>query len=343
MKEIATNLVCTICKKILSEPVSLSCNCTVCKCHLDDLCKSLKRGGNSLITCPSCQEEFHVPKQGFKINKLSKVIIDTDEHLMETEKELKTMLGSLLVDFENLVKKLKKKEREFSLFQFDYYAEIRRQIDLRKEMLKLRVDEIADEMIEQVNQSEKKYKEKTKSIQTKYKESDVQKEKQICSDIFRDPSLAVETVCKIRLLQDAKILELTQNLRKFEDMREELKSYTFTFDFEFNTNSFGYLKLNDDFTNLVTCSDTTPGLNVWDIKQSMCVQKFSEKVSCLRLHKKSQLLAGYCDGSIKLWDLVTGLSLRIFRQSKIKFQRKMCLIQNETECFESKFFVVIIV
>ncbi len=72
------------------------------------------------------------------INKLSeplRKLITTDFHLSDDEKKLKSLLESYIQDLEVSVKNLSQKCAEFSVTQYDHFANIRREIDIKRETI----------------------------------------------------------------------------------------------------------------------------------------------------------------------------------------------------------------
>ena len=76
-----SDLICPICNKLLSEPIQLPCFCTICHAHLTD--KYVKDG---VITCVTCSEEFLVDRVRYKVNKLAKILLESDEDVAEKTK-----------------------------------------------------------------------------------------------------------------------------------------------------------------------------------------------------------------------------------------------------------------
>ena len=77
-------MICSLCKLILNNPISLPCYCVVCDIHLKD---NLVKNGR--ITCLTCDEVFEIAKNDFKPNKMIKSILNKELHLRDEEKTLK--------------------------------------------------------------------------------------------------------------------------------------------------------------------------------------------------------------------------------------------------------------
>ena len=144
-------VICNICKLLLSSsPISLPCSHAICAEHLED-------GTDSSIRCLECEQEFDVPQSGFPLNKMASNILAKDLHLSDEEKKLKDSIQAKIQQLEELWSDLKLKHSDLERISFDHFSEVRRQIDLQRENLKQKIDEIALKMIDQVNEREKEY------------------------------------------------------------------------------------------------------------------------------------------------------------------------------------------
>ncbi len=235
---IKSDLLCGICKKIFKEPIFLPCHCTVCKEHVEEFTNKSK-----MIKCNHCDEEFDVPSNGFKENSRLKLIIEKNAHLSEEEKDLKNNIESNYVEYQRVLKELKLKEAEFKSISFDHFAEIRRNIDLRRETLKQRIDNIAEEMIEKAKKLEESYKKDVElTNKLNHSEEDFQNETQKLVEMFRDPDILRKSAIVRKLEHDGKLAELQAKLNRYDWLKHYLKAYKFEKNFEFENDFFGYLK-----------------------------------------------------------------------------------------------------
>jgi len=92
-------------------------------------------GGSFIITCDHCRIAFDKSKDFFKENEPLRKLIATDFHLSDDEKKLKSLLESYIQDLEVSVKNLSQKCAEFSVTQYDHFANIRREIDIKRETI----------------------------------------------------------------------------------------------------------------------------------------------------------------------------------------------------------------
>jgi hypothetical protein len=134
MFNIKDEFICNYCYKIQKNPTFLPCRCSsVCKHHTTMLGNN--GGGSFIITCNHCRIAFDKCKDFFKENEPLRKLIVTDFHLSDDEKKLKSLLESYIQDLEVSVKNLSQKCAEFSVTQYDHFANIRREIDIKRETI----------------------------------------------------------------------------------------------------------------------------------------------------------------------------------------------------------------
>ena len=239
---IKSDLICPICKEIFEEPIFFPCHCTFCKKHADELIKENKNTGK----CQVCKEEFDIPKQGFKENSRIKMIIEKDAHLSEEEKVLKKSIRQSPLDYERLVEEIETKEKEFEIKRYEHFSEIRRNIDLRRENLKLRIDKIAEELIDEAKVMEDIYKKKIiENNKIRLSKEEFASESEELIKLFRNPNMVLNALESNKVKLDFKIKDLEEKLKTFIKIRGELKNYKFEKHFEIESDFFGKLKDED--------------------------------------------------------------------------------------------------
>ena len=147
-------LTCEYCKDIYNEPVTLNC-CgeNICKQHLDEL---ISNNSSNKFTCPLCNEEN--TKQNFSVNKLIQRLVQNELHKFEIDTEYKVVLKNLKKEIFDLETILKDPENII----YEEISELKRQVDLDREQLKSKIDELADDLIDQLESFEKKFKSESK-------------------------------------------------------------------------------------------------------------------------------------------------------------------------------------
>ena len=76
------DLTCKNCNIILDEPISLPCGCWICNHHVTHECAKRKK----TIKCVSCNKYYYIPKDGYRINKTAKKLLEQEMFLSQEEK-----------------------------------------------------------------------------------------------------------------------------------------------------------------------------------------------------------------------------------------------------------------
>ena len=142
------DVICNICKYFLNDPFYLPCNCHVSVC-IDHILIE-----DSTIKCLTCNEEFKKSKIS-KPNHTIKKIIEANLHLSSKQKSTKQSVTKILSDFDALLQKFKSSQENFEINISKHFDDIRNKIDLQREELKKKIDDIALEMIDQTKEKEK--------------------------------------------------------------------------------------------------------------------------------------------------------------------------------------------
>ena len=141
---------CDICNNILIEPISLSCGYTVCKAHFDKL---ILETGVKNITCLVCHDDHTVPDKGFVVNKGIQNLLDMELNFLETSTAYK-QCNDELVRANVHMNKLGLSETNAEFYIDEYFQNLKRQVDLRRENLKLEIDDISDSIIKSIETSQ---------------------------------------------------------------------------------------------------------------------------------------------------------------------------------------------
>ena len=141
------NLTCQYCNEIYKHPITLPCGDNICKQHIKELTSN-----SSSFTCPLCDEEH--ANQSFKVNKLIQKLIESNMHKFEIDPKFRKVYESLKTEIANLEKILKDPENVI----YEEISELKRQVDLDREQLKSQVDKLANDIIQQLESYEAKFK-----------------------------------------------------------------------------------------------------------------------------------------------------------------------------------------
>ena len=152
---------CDLCNSLLVDPIVIPCGNLICKAHLDKLINTSDE--KSSFICDTCKEEHALPNDGFMVN-----------HRLQSLLELGIDAFKASPIFDECKKEIedaRKNMREVELLEtnsesyiYDYFEEIKRKIDLRREDIKLKIDEYSDGIIKSVEINQMNYIKLSKEI-----------------------------------------------------------------------------------------------------------------------------------------------------------------------------------
>ena len=283
-------LICNICKHILEDPISLPCLSAVCSKHLSD----------GSIRCLECEKEFDVPQNGFPPNKIVSNILANELYLSDAEKTVKHAIQELIDQLEQLQEDLKEKHSDLEQRSFDHFTEIRRQIDLQREQLKAKIDEIALKLIDETNEKENAYKSKMEKSLLNVTRIDIEQSRQTLLEEFRKPHLLIEEVKQMRNEQEQKVNEFQARIKELGSLCGEIESLIFTPNQSFRDESFGLLKPNGLIAYV-----SAKKIILWNLASNECVatlEGHTKDIECLEAIDKSRFASGSSDKTIRIWD-----------------------------------------
>ena len=146
---------CDLCHQVLVDPISFPCGNNVCKGHLDELLK-ISSKEKSLFQCEICQEEHYIPKSGFKVNKMVQNGLEMQLNTLKLTPifdECKTVINKA----HERVAKIETLEKNSEVFIYEYFGDIKRQVDIRREDLKMKIDKYSDEVIQSIELYQSNY------------------------------------------------------------------------------------------------------------------------------------------------------------------------------------------
>ena len=212
------DLLCSICELVFSEPVSLPCGCTVCANHTRHVAS---------VTCAVCEHEFEVPTHGFQTNKCAKNILEKNGHLSDDEKALKLNIQGVIQRLETLVSSFKQSEADFELLCNDHFNELRRHVDIQREELKQKIDEIALNMIDQLKQHEIVYRQKLCDDFAKIAQIDSRALNVQLEEEFRKQSIALDRINAFKHEQEQTLDALNTIVSDFSCTKNKVISTQF--------------------------------------------------------------------------------------------------------------------
>jgi hypothetical protein len=257
MLKLKSNLTCSYCSKILKDPIELPCEDNICRQHLKEK-DSVKQNA---IKCVKCKENFPIKGHDFKSNKTLKQLIKDKSYLSEEEINLKTNLEESIRKFFGFYDDFILNKSKVDTDVFNYFQELRFQIDEHRERLKAKIDDVALEMIEQTKKCEAEYlKEVKENLLSSFGESkSLDKVLEEIEEFFRNPNLLIQSIKDLQQRQEESLKEIQSKLNEINQVKVDLKAAN---EFEpnltllnqessssFSSSIFGSMKLNN-------CSNT---------------------------------------------------------------------------------------
>jgi WD40 repeat protein len=316
---------CCHCNKILKNPIRLPCNISICFEHT-------KSQTNNVFNCKSCLKEHIIPQIGFVQDVDLKRQIDSDQHLTDSEKEHKHSLNALFDETCELFAEFDLKFNEFEYFNHEHFAELERQIEIRRENLKIQIDEISEEMIKLVKEKKQKFAENAQNIKIIGLKEIIEQQRNESLEKFRCLDLSIQAMCDLEVKQQNYLKELQEKLQKFVNIKTEVEKFAFASTGDLKHVYFGRIIEKLDY--FVKINDFNV-CEIWSIETNTQVKKVSLKDSekqfeilAYEVIEKSNLLTLCSDNIFRVFDLKSGECLRTFGNSKLKSENSN-LIRNK--------------
>ena len=148
VEKVKSFLDCDQCNKLLVDPVVMACGKFICKIHLEKLLYHESKEKNTFI-CEICQGEHFIPKDGFVVSDRLQDLLDVELNKLEPSPMFDECRKTLEEAMANLIN-IEQIETTPESYIYDYFEEIKRQVDLRREDLKYKIDIYSDEIIKSI-------------------------------------------------------------------------------------------------------------------------------------------------------------------------------------------------
>ena len=294
---VRSELICNICRLFLHDPVSLPCFCIVCNEHLHD--GTAKDGS---IECNSCHKSFQISEHDFRTNKMAKNLLESQLHLTTEEKWLRASIREMFAKLEDSFKSFSSKKVELEMSSFDHFADIRRHIDIQREEIKNKIDEIALKMIDRIREKENEYALRLKEIQLAKSKTDVEKTMQTLGRAMRNPDFTTEHMTQLSSSYQIETSEFVAKFAVLNSLYDKIMECGFVPMKNFKASSFGILNEGDQ--KLISCSKDKC-IQIWDLESNECLNKLeghAKEVLCLERLDENRFVSGSADKTIKVWD-----------------------------------------
>ena len=145
--QVAALFECELCLKTIVSPVALPCGSNVCASHLQ------KYLAQDEFKCRACEEEHTVPKGGFKINKNMQKSLELELNQVFKSNPLVEECKDHIENATKVIRDLECLKESPDGYIYEYFEEIKRQVDLRRENLKTEIDTFSDKIIDQIEKT----------------------------------------------------------------------------------------------------------------------------------------------------------------------------------------------
>lgn len=157
VEKLKSILNCNVCNKLLTQPIALPCGETVCYKHLSNMIEQDTLF--STIKCSLCEKDHVVPEEGFQtlksIDKLLEIEvnkIDLGPKFNECNETIDYLKISETIDY--LMNDIEEMKNDPENFIYSYFSELKKEVDIQRETLKLNIDSYYEEMIINIESSE---------------------------------------------------------------------------------------------------------------------------------------------------------------------------------------------
>jgi WD40 repeat protein len=313
------------CNKYFKDPVMLSCGKSVCKIHIEDLLRN-DNIEKKTFKCKMCKGQHLVEEEAFILNNDLKDFLEEGDHLPEKQKNIKELYD----EFEETLNKLQKILKDPANYLHEYISDIKREVDLQREVLKSKIDEIALDIISKIDELNEESKVDIKEIEnidlSKFntglvefkdysrmlyiEENRLEKNCKELSDLSKESK---------KILDDLEKKLLKGKTCKFERNGKKIFNSdfgTFTYEEEIKLEALMTLKGHDesvayieylDNNELASCSNDKT-VKIWDLESGECLSTLeghSLEVNILCVLSDNRLASGSDDKTVKIWDLET--------------------------------------
>jgi len=193
---------------LLKNPITLPCGSTICQIHIDEILFG---------SCTFCDAKHELPEGGsFQINTLLAEMLELEVDKIELSPKFNACKG-VIEETKTRVDSIEALYKDPAYFIYEYFEDIKRKVDYRREDLKIKIDVYSGEIINKVNETQAYYKSlasQTNHVSDHFEEFRTELNTLACSfDSFKiDDEKYEEIQTKVTAIKP-----------KFDEILEELK------------------------------------------------------------------------------------------------------------------------
>jgi len=229
---------------MIVDPITLVCGYTICKSHLDKMINDSTNKKN-MFKCEMCNKEHYVPRGGFVVTKLVQKALEIKFHNFKPS-PIFNECKLLIKEIKETADKVEAITNDPKSFIYEYFSNLKRNVNLRREELKFKIDEYSDKLIQSIDDTQLKctlLSNGNKLMKEHFNESNYKLNKLIKEfDIFEFNDKKFE-----ELKKKADVLRIKFNniMADYKITLLNNKKHSFEFKEEIISNIFGKIKSND--------------------------------------------------------------------------------------------------
>ena len=200
---------CSLCNKIIVDPIALVCGNTICKGHIDKMLITKCTNKTTMFKCEMCDKEHCVPEGGFVVNKLLQKASEINFHNFK--------LSPIFDECKQLIKETKESAAKIEAiandpenFIYEYFSDLKNKVDLRREELKLKIDEYSNQVVQSIEETQLKF-------------TKLSKENNLIKETFDESNSQLN-----KLIEEFDIFEF--NDKRFEELKKKADALRINFD-----------------------------------------------------------------------------------------------------------------
>jgi hypothetical protein len=184
---------------MMVDPITLVCGYTICKSHLDKMINDSSNKKN-MFKCEMCNKEHYVPHGGFVVTKLVQKALEIKFHDFKPS-PIFNECKLLIKEIKETADKVEAITNDPKSFIYEYFSNLKRNVNLRREELKFKIDEYSDKLVQSIDD-------------TQLKCTQLSNENKLMKEQFNESNYKLN-----KLIKEFDIFEF--NDKKFEELKKK--------------------------------------------------------------------------------------------------------------------------